>query len=245
MASYNQVITELVKQFSLIINQPDKTKLTKSAIAKELADFLKSSEAKNSLAEVFQSAGEAKPKRKTKAKTKTSDPDETPKQLNWGQLWTSKLYGCKEFFSDEFNQFAGEHPDLKGFAVHNKLKETLIGGSEYQRWIQFCRDQGVAPETEPPTEITPKKPKAKAAVKTVKKAEKAETEGEEQPSPSPSPKASKPQPKGKPAPKKPPPKRILKPTEPGESDGGLFDGMDDHPLDPFEGKTDEPDEDDF
>ena len=242
MASYNQVITELVKQFSLIINQPDKTKLTKSAIAKELADFLKSSEAKNSLAEVFQSAGEAKPKRKTKAKTKTSDPDETPKQLNWGQLWTSKLYGCKTFFPDEFNQFAADHPDLKGFAVHIALKETLIREQAYQQWIQFCRDQGVAPETEPPTEITPKKPKAKAAVKTVKKAEKAETEGEEPPSPTPSPKASK----GKPAPKNkakppPPPKRTQKPheVETGGSGGGLFDGQED----PFE--ADEPGDDEL
>ena len=39
-----------------------------------------------------------KPEKKKKKKAKSdSDEEAEPKQLNWGQLWTSRLHGCKQF----------------------------------------------------------------------------------------------------------------------------------------------------
>ena len=72
-------------------------------------------------------------------------------------------------------------PDLKGFAVHNKLKETLIGGSERSTMDSVLSRPRAAPETELQRRSL-QKPKPKPdRCQNSKESRKAETEGEEQP----------------------------------------------------------------
>lgn len=142
-----------------------KTGMTKGAIVNEVVKALGEQRTLQKLEQIF-SVADSKPKKKASKKIVDDADDEVvPKQKNWGQLWTSKDHGCRTFFPDEFKQFAEENPEYKGFAVHIRYKETIIGTPKYQQWVAYCREAGVAPASDPPTEVTPKKPKAKVAKK--------------------------------------------------------------------------------
>lgn len=88
------------------------------------------------------------------------------KPQNWGQLWTSKEHGCKQFFNTEFNQFCQNHPEHKGFAAHIRYKETIVNTPQYQSWIKYCQDKGVAPDA--PNKITPSQPRSRSIIKSSK-----------------------------------------------------------------------------
>lgn len=250
MSNYNNTVDLVLQQLAAAINGPDKKSMTKNAILEEFRKILKSQDAEKAFRAACASAVPKTKKPKTKGKAKASDDSDeeaVPKQKNWGQLWTSKDYGCRKFFSTDFEQLAAENTELKGFAVHIALKKQLIGTSKYQEWVDFCREQNVAPDSDPPTEVTPKKlkPGAKSA-----KAKPKTSHEEEEVSPPVAEKAKAAKPKAatkKAAPKvvpKPAPKRpkahtpLARTSDEADEFGDLADPLELGVLHPGEGGGD-------